>query len=116
MNNIDRIETVAPAIAAFAERMGLTHEDPETIVGDMLCNLLHWVQHKTGDRKDGLRAARFGIAHFITESGIDYADPEADEVGPESYVAITVECDGEQWHSTTGGGESILGARAKREG
>lgn len=111
MDNTDRAAAVAESIANFAAEMGLRGEDPETIAGDMISNILHWVAIKADNRETGLIAARYGIAHYVTESGIDYTDPEADEVGPEAYVSISVACDGETWTSGTAAETAIEGKR-----
>lgn len=115
MTNDDRVEDITPAIRDFAQRMGLTMDDgPATIAGDMIASILHWAQ-TTGEvltAKDGrltaLEAARCGIAHYVTESYIDYDAEPVDELGPESDVTVLITCLNETWLTSTGGAEQIV--------
>ena len=71
--NEDRIASVAPAIKAFAASMGLDEtleaDGPESVAGDMICNILHWVARKHPDgRAAALVALRYGAAHYTSES------------------------------------------------
>lgn len=100
--NDDRRATVDKAITEFATDMGLDPaidaDGPIIVAGDMICNILHWVQQQTdGDQNDGLQAARSGLSHYVTESLIDYSEDNVDEVGPQSFVKITADCDGKEF-------------------
>jgi hypothetical protein len=110
MTNEERAAQVEGALEAFAQATGLEIEadGPETVAGDMIAGILHWVQSISGgERNCALNAARSGIGHYVTESNIDYAAKEVDELGPDAFVTIYVACDGENWWSTTGQGTVI---------
>ncbi|WP_338811258.1 hypothetical protein V2V90_23365 (plasmid) [Agrobacterium leguminum] len=105
--NEDRISSVAPAINAFAAAMGLDDsldaDGPESVAGDMICNILHWVARKHPDgRAAALVALRYGAAHYTSESYIDYTADWVDELGPEAFIEIHASCNGEVWHTQTG--------------
>ncbi|MBO6755724.1 MAG: hypothetical protein JJ902_05325 [Roseibium sp.] len=106
MTNVERAEDIGPSVTAFAERMGLDGEDPEAVAADMICNILHWAMRSTRSGADpraiAIDAARCGIAHFITETNIDYSEFFVDEVGPECLTAVEARCNGETWRSATG--------------
>lgn len=105
MTNEDRVEDITSSVMAFAARMGLAPEldadGPVTVAGDMIASILHWVQQETGKREDALDAVRSAVGHYATESYIDYSAVPVDELGPHSYVSITVECNGDTWHTQT---------------
>lgn len=94
MTNQIRIESVEDLVETFCDRMGFNMEDEDhsTIAGDMICNILHWVQAKTGKREDALSAMQNGIGNYVTETYIDYDADVVDELGPEAYVSIGVGC------------------------
>ncbi|WP_454287210.1 hypothetical protein [Rhizobium arsenicireducens] len=96
-------------LRAFAAATGLNPavdaDGPATVAGDMICNILHWVEEQSPEGAlDALYAVRCGIGHYVTESSI--TDPE-DELGPDSHVGITVHCDGKVWTSFTATGAEI---------
>lgn len=100
MTNIERARSVDKAIRQFAIDMGLDlpDEGPSVTAGDMICNILHWVQERTQDDQEAvLQVARSGIGHYITESLIDYTQDNVDEVGPESTIDIIAYCDGQNF-------------------
>lgn len=102
LNNEDRAESVAPLIDEFARIMGLENEDPVTKAGDLICNILHWVQQSSDEddqRLDALRAIRSGICHYVTEASIDYTLDEVDPIGPDAWLSLTVRCDGVEWQA-----------------
>jgi len=107
MNNEHRAATVADAIRAFAASAGLdvslNADGPQTAAGDMICNILHWVASNDPDgRAAALMAVRCGIAHYMSESFIDYEADWIDELGPEAFIEVYASCNGEVWHSQTG--------------
>jgi len=110
MTNEERATQVEGALEAFAQATGLVTDadGPETVAGDMIAGILHWVQSISGgERECALNAARQGIAHYVTETNIDYSAEDVDEVGPDAFVTINVSCDGEDWTSVAGQGTSI---------
>jgi hypothetical protein len=118
MSNEKRADEVDPALLVFAEKMGLDPDPlegdgPVTVAGDMIAGILHWVSGKLG-RQAALNAVRSGIGHFVTESNIDYSLPEdeVDQLGPEAWVCLKVECNDEVWHSRTGLGSTVLKEQA----
>lgn len=108
MNNRERAASVAELVRQFASKHVANGEKPESIAGDMICNILHWVMRETemaGDdgRKTALAAARCGLSHFISE--VHASGP--DDPGPECYTLITVRTDGGLWVSETGHEETV---------
>lgn len=105
MDNQQRSASVSALIATFAANNGLTDEDPCTIAGDLICNIMHWVaQHleaETGQML-AMKAVQSGIGHYASEAHIDYSAAIVDEIGPDALVSITVNCNGESWHASTG--------------
>ena len=61
-------------------------------------------------REAALDAVRSGISHFVSESNIDYSQPEdeVDQLGPDAWVTINVSCNDEVWHASTGLGSEIV--------
>ena len=108
MTNEDRAKQVGIALQAFAKATGLkeSEDGAETIAGDMIAGILHWVASRSpaDGRLDVLHALRSGIGHYVSEH---YGEIEGEELGPESIVLITVDCNGDHWHSETSVGESI---------
>jgi len=102
--NKDRVQAVEQAILSFAEEMGLDPDmdadGPVTVAGDMIANILHWVQQQDS-RISALKAAKSGIGNYVTEQYIDYNADEVDELGPQSSVCITVLCNDQVWESNT---------------
>ena len=111
MTNDARAESVAAFVEQFADEMGLNPDPaadgPECAAGDLICNILHWVQAETQSRESALEAVRSGISHYITESCIDYEAECVDEVGPDAFVDIEASCDGSIWKSRTAAGSQI---------
>lgn len=105
MNNQKRVASVSEFLTAFISDQGLDGEDPETIAGDLICNIMHWVaQHleaETGQML-AMKAVQSGIGHYATEAHIDYSAAIVDEIGPDALVSITVNCNGETWYASTG--------------
>lgn len=112
MTNEERAQSVELLATRFAKAMGIENEDAVTIAGDLICNLLHWVQAQCDDtdesRQFALDAARSGIGHYVTETNIDYDADVVDELGPDAFVEITVDCNGANWSSRTGAGTAIV--------
>lgn len=101
MDNPQRAASVSAFLDSFAKAMGLENEDPCTIAGDMIGNILHWVTDAVdGEGRIGaLKAMKSGIGHYVTEQSITI---EGDELGPDSHVSIKATCDGKTWCSVTG--------------
>ncbi|EFO30116.1 hypothetical protein TRICHSKD4_3691 [Roseibium sp. TrichSKD4] len=104
MTNEDRVDDIGPSVEDFALRMGLSIEvEPGDVAGDLIAAVLHWLQANTDceehpdPRLAALDAARRGIGHYITETNIDYSAEEVDELGPDSFVAIDANCNGQRW-------------------
>lgn len=114
--NEDRVHDIDADVKGFARRMGLHPEidadGPVCVAGDMICNILHWVERRAGSREAALEAMRSGLGHYVTESSIDYSQSEVDELGPESRVEITIDCDGATWRTETWGATEIIGGKA----
>lgn len=112
MTNEERVESVDALVIHFANAMGIQNEGPTTMAGDLICNVLHWVQARTEDndesRQSALDAARSGIGHYVTETNIDYDADVVDELGPDAFVEITVDCNGANWNSRSGAGTTII--------
>lgn len=111
--NEDRAEQVAGALGAFAAEsglgIGLDSDGPITVAGDMIASILHWVesQHPDG-RKAALDAVKSGIGHYVSESNIDYGAQEVDELGPDAWVTIDVQCNGQTWAAATAQESEII--------
>lgn len=94
----DRADSVEDLIASFASWSGLAPspdgDGPETMAGDLISNILHWVKRETGKAECAAGAARDGLAHFIVEHD--------GEEGPDARVQIVAMCRGEVWVSWTG--------------
>ena len=119
MTNDKRADEVEAALLVFAERTGLDPDPvegdgPVTVAGDMIASILHWVSGKLG-REAALDAVRSGIGHFVSESNIDYSQPEdeVDQLGPDAWVTIKVSCNDEVWHARTGLGSEIVKEQAQ---
>lgn len=97
MNNEDRAKAVGVALQAFAKATGMEDEGPETIAGDFIANVLHWVVSREhgGSHGGALYAARNGIANFVGES---YDEDD----GPDAHVSISIKCEGFTWFTQTG--------------
>lgn len=106
LDNKERAKGVDNYIREFATATGLDispeGDGPVTVVGDLICNLLHWVAIRT-DATEALKAAQQGIGHFLTENAIDYDAEEVDELGPDSHVRIEATCAGTRYVAETGG-------------
>lgn len=102
--NEDRVASIDGLVSKFCEHLGpgMHNEDPYTQAGDMIGNLLHWVQAQTGSREEALRAVRSGLGHYVTETYIDYSAEEVDELGPDAFITLEVNCNGQTWNASTG--------------
>jgi len=59
MNNQDRAESAYKAVERFSDELGMADEDDETIMSDLLCNMMHFCDQQGVDFQDCLdRASR----------------------------------------------------------
>ena len=65
--NADREDRVRPLVEAYGDRSGLNPqvEDANTLVGDLICDLLHLVD---GEGADWREVVNSGIWHFRTDT------------------------------------------------
>jgi hypothetical protein len=78
--NNDRARWANAAMSAFANETGMTGEDQETIMGDLLCNLMHLADAESIDFDARLENGRL---HYTAETeGDDFTvfgpQPKAD--------------------------------------
>lgn len=64
MTNQERAEIAKGLAEAFAQMTGMRHESAQTIAGDFVCDLMHYVRQEGGD------------PHAILESGRMHFDAE----------------------------------------
>lgn len=100
MQNHDRAASVSEALHNFADAMGLkisiAGDGPATVAGDMITNILHWVQEQHPDGKQAaLTAMICGVGAYVQET------ITPDDLGPDAYATITVTCHGELWTGAT---------------
>ena len=109
--NENRIDSVTDIVNQFAVDLDMHNEDGETIVTDLIANLLHWVANDTGNREAPLTVAAHALGNYITESYIEYdtdkPENEQDVVGPDANVWIGVDCNDEHWSYRTGGEPAV---------
>lgn len=105
--HVKRATLVDGIVQEYARRVGLDLQADgiETVVGDLISDLMHSVaaSSPTGaDKARGLDAARSGISHFVTQSGLSVSDLESGDLGEKSLVSIKVSSGTEVWTSITG--------------
>ena len=98
---------VESEIKAYAKNVGLNLESEgvETVVGDMIADLLHYAVSKAGkEPAEALDLAATGLMHFTGQSQVAIEDYQID-IGPEVGVSIVVEFADQQW--TAGFGQNV---------
>lgn len=103
----NRAAFVNEHVKAYANRVGLDLENDgvETVVGDMIADLLHYAAANSGSEpSETLDVAATAIVHFTAQSQVALEDYQVD-IGPEVGVSISVEFNDQQW--TAGFGRNV---------
>jgi hypothetical protein len=87
MTNEERGDAVKPHVEAFATDMGLQHDEPQTIAGDMIAAILHWAASE-GGLEAAIQGMRGGISHFTIEHA---AGPASEDTDGDAKILIEVE-------------------------
>ncbi len=107
MSKRENIESVRGLFEQFAKDAGMEHDEPETIAGDLICHLLHFLWSNEVTRKEGVEkamdAVHSGLYHFAGE--IDYPMDEDDDTGLVPKVRIIVDRFSEVWETDAYGTE-----------
>ena len=64
MTNAARAELVRPLVMQFRDDCGMKGEDEETVVSDLLADLLHYARHNNCDPAAVIRR---GLGHYTEE-------------------------------------------------
>lgn len=103
--HLKRSVHVAGFIEEYANRVGLNvvNDGVETVVGDLIADLLHSVASQVPDEQAApLDAARSGIMHFVSANAVSLEAYEMGDIGPDTNVSIKVSCGTEVWSSFSG--------------
>lgn len=90
---------VEELVAAYAQRAGLdiAAEGLQTVVGDMVADLLHHVVAKDGQAPDeAIDVLASALTHFAAGSQVSEENYQID-IGPDVTVSIEVGVEGQQW-------------------
>jgi hypothetical protein len=102
-----RASFVDAQIQSYAKSVGLDLENDgvETVVGDMIADLLHYAVSKSDSQAaEALDVAATGIMHFTAQSQVAIENYQMD-IGPEVGVSLVVEFADQQW--TAGFGQNV---------
>lgn len=70
VSNAERAQWAGKAVDAFAAACRVEQEDKETILGDLLCDLMHWADHNDVNLEKCLKGALENYA-FERQEEID---------------------------------------------
>lgn len=103
--HLKRSAHVAGFIEDYANRVGLdlVNDGVETVVGDLIADLLHVVASQVpGEKAAPLDVAKSGIMHFVAAHSLTPEAYEMGGIGPDTNVSIKVSSGTEVWSSYSG--------------
>jgi hypothetical protein len=102
--NERRASLVEDFVASYAERTGLSldNDGAETVVADLVGDLMHYTAVRSDNRLSAIDAVKRGIMFYVSAADLSSQEFEAGDLGPSALVSIRVSSGAEIWTALSG--------------